>query len=213
MSRNRSFFELMRDRLGHASCSGSLAGGLLASALVFAFTVESASARTIKLRGGSIDYQVLGSATGPVHFEGNRGFRFDGDTTQGLLQVCPADVCTPGETVEIHALAEGINLVGTATLQGVTYDVPTANGPEFMAYEVTGEFTVPPIGPSTTVTLVVPVNFSGTFFHSPKKGQQQFDIESLVANAIATITLAQSEVFPGTLAWFCTSITFDIVKH
>jgi hypothetical protein len=185
---------------------------LIASALVFAVTVGSASARTIKLSGGSIDYQLVDAAAGPVHFEGNRGFTFDGQTIGGRLEVCPSGACIPGETVDIHAFASGADLRGTATLQGVTYDVPVPNGPEFMAYEVTGEFTVPPIGASTTLTLVVPVNFNGTFDHPPKAGQRT-DTESLVASAIATITLTQFEAFPGTLAWSCTNLTFDILKH
>jgi hypothetical protein len=126
--------------------------------------------------------------------------------------VCPDGVCMPGETVDIHALAAGIDLIGTATLQGVTYDVPATNGPEFMAYEITGELIVPPIGPSATVTLVVPVTFSGTFDHSPKGGQKT-TTESLIANAMATVTLTQFEAFPGTLAWDCSDLTFDIVKH
>jgi hypothetical protein len=185
---------------------------LVGSALVFSLTLGSASAAIIKLRGGSIDYQDLGAHAGPVHFEGNRGFTFDGHTLGGDLEVCPvvSGVCTPGETVDIHAFATGIDLIGTATLQGVTYDVPAPNGPEFMAYEITGELIVPPIGPSATVTLVVPVNFSGTFNHSPKANTTT---ESLTANAIATVTLTQFEPLPGTLAWFCTGLTFDIVKH
>jgi hypothetical protein len=184
---------------------------LVGSALVFSLTLGSASAATIKLRGGSIDYQDVGLRNGPVHFEGNRGFTFDGRTIGGDLEVCGfLGVCTPGETVDIRAAAVGIDLIGTATLQGVTYDVPAPNGPESMAYFITGELIVPPIGPSATVTLVVTVNFSGTFNHSPKANTTN---ESLVANAIATVTLTQFEPFPGTLAWFCTGLTFDIVKH
>ena len=184
---------------------------LVGSALVFSISLGSGSAATIKLRDGSIDYQDLAAATGPVHFEGNRGFTFDGSARGAIAQVCDL-VCMPGETVDIFALAEGIDLAGTATLQGVTYDVPTPNGPEFMAYEITGEVIVPPIGPSTTVTLVVPVNFSGTFVHPPKGGQKR-TTENLAANVIATVTLTQFEPFPGTAAWFCSGLTFDIVKH
>jgi hypothetical protein len=189
---------------------------LVASALVFSLTLGSASAGTIKLRGGSIDYQALATAFGPVHFEGNRGFTFDGSTQGGLLQVCFLLICIPGETGDIHAAAFGIDVLGTATLQGVTYDVPAVSGPESMAFEITGEFIVPPVGPSATVTLVVPVNFSGTFIHSPKKPSPITDhtTENLIANAIATVTLTQGEVGPGgTLAWSCTDLTIDIVKH
>ena len=87
---------------------------------VFVALLGSASAGTINLTGGSFDPSSLipsGIPTGgPVHFEGDRGFTFDGSVggDEGS-QVSGCDFCTPA--VLTGKTSDGTSFTSTVSLQ------------------------------------------------------------------------------------------------
>jgi hypothetical protein len=185
-----------------------------ASLFLFVVGVESSFGGTINLVSGSIDYANLIVGDGSVHFVGDRGFMFDGFAQLSPLGAAGCNPCNPGSTISLHASASGNDLPGDATLDGTSYsDVGGPNSPESLSFNITGQVIAPPIGQSSTEILVVPVAFTGTFIHrqlpvSPFNPTS----ETLVAGAIATLTLSQTSVFPdGHPGWRATHVTYDIV--
>lgn len=96
----------------------------LAAIVVAASTLVGAPARadTILLTGGVLDLVLSsgGSAIGPVQLTGDRGFTFAGSMAGGFTQPI-GDPLIPGTTVTLRGSAAGLDLGGTATLDGVTY--------------------------------------------------------------------------------------------
>jgi hypothetical protein len=184
-----------------------------ASLFLFVVGVESSFGGTINLVSGSIDYPNLTVGDGTVHFVGDRGFTFDGAALLSPLGAAGCNPCNPGSTISLHASASGNDLPGEATLDGTSYsDVGGLTSPESLSFDINGQVVAPPIGQSSTEILVVPVAFGGTFIH------RQLPVipfnptsETLVAGAIATLTLSQT-VFPdGHPGWRATHVTYDIV--
>ena len=189
-----------------------------ASLLVFVVSLRSASAGIINLSGGSFDpTSAFPSSTsgGPVHFEGDRGFTFDGSVggNEGS-QISGCDFCTPGTT--IHLGAAGFP-PGTATLDGLSFTTVDihSGGFNLLEFHMAGDVVAPPFGASSISTLVVPLSFSGFFDHlidpavPPPSGGSTID--TLVGSAEATLTLNQVEPFsPGDFRWRPTGIAYDI---
>jgi hypothetical protein len=182
---------------------------------VFVALLGSASAGTINLTSGSFDPgpPTSGLSGGPVHFEGDRGFTSDGSVggNEGS-QITGCEFCTPGTT--IHLSAAGYP-VGEATLDGFSF-TSGLQTPEILYFQMLGgEVIAPPFGPSSIATLVVPLEFSGFFDHAIDPAFPFGDraIETLVANAVATLTLTRVEFPPssGEFRWRPTDIVYDIV--
>jgi PEP-CTERM motif len=94
--------------------------GLRLATLVLALVLVTSPARADKLAltGGTLDLDVSVNATGPVQLTGDRGFSFTGfmHGTGGL-----GDPLPPGTAVTLQIGAVGLDLPGTATLDGTTY--------------------------------------------------------------------------------------------
>ncbi len=139
-----------------------------ASLLVFVVSLGPASAGIINLTSGSFEpmfASTVGSG-GPVHFEGDRGFTFDGSvgSVDEGSQILGCDFCTPGAT--IHLFAGGFP-PGTATLEGLSFTTVGihSGGFNLLEFHMGGDVVAPPFGASSTATLVVPLTFSGFFDH------------------------------------------------
>jgi hypothetical protein len=173
--------------------------------LVFVVSVGVASGGTINLSGGSMDFPSL-IDNGRTHLVGDRDFTFDGLAEADHSPCIPLNFCLPGDTVNL-SVSFG-NLRGVATLDGISYtEVGGFDSPDFMHINITGEAIAPPFGTSATATLVVPVTFTGTFSH----GAPAAEGETLVAGAIATVTLISFELPTGRRVWEGISVTYDIV--
>ena len=183
-----------------------------ASILIFVASLGAASAGTINLSSGTIDYLSIVGAEADVQLVGDRGFTFDGQILRSSVgaQTCAgSSPCLPGSTIDLLVVALGQDVRGVTTLDGISY--PNLSGDFLsMSFHITGETTAPPFGPSQTETLVVPVTFTGTFVH----GTNPSDVtsETLVGNAIATVTLTQQNFGPPIgVRWRVTGLTYDIV--
>jgi hypothetical protein len=209
--------------IAESSCGVILMLVLPASFFVLAVFLGSASAGTINLTGGSIDYaDLLLTPIAPVHFVGDRGFTFDGRATGDIPTFgggCPSlppagggKNCLPGQTMSLNARAGTSDLPGEATLDGISYpDVGVdINALDTMEFIITGETITPPFGASSTETLVVPVSFTGTFNHTTPPSIAGREI--LVGNAIATVTLTRSNnSASGEPFWVIHAVNYDIV--
>jgi hypothetical protein len=188
---------------------------------LFAFVVfvRSASAGIINLSDGSFDPVPppgnIGSG-GPVHFEGDRGFTFDGavGSVDEGSSVSGCFFCLPG--TPIHLSAGGFP-PGTATLDGLSFQTVDihSGGFNILEFFMSGDVVAPPFGASPTATLVAPLTFSGSFDHlidpavPPPSGGSTID--TLVGSAEATLTLNKVEPFsPGEFRWRPTGIVYDI---
>jgi hypothetical protein len=100
------------------------------AAFVSALALVSSPARADKvaLTGGVLDITVMSSLMGGrVDIQGDRGFTFVG-TMFGSLEEPAGNPLPPGTTVTLVGGANGSDLRGTATLDGVTY--PDVGGPD-----------------------------------------------------------------------------------
>ena len=176
--------------------------------------LEPAFGGTINLKGGSIDYADVLVGDGPVHFVGDRGFTFDGFAFLSPLGAADcAFPCDAGEKISLNASASSNDLPGDATLDGVSYTlIGDPNSPEQISFNITGEARLPAFGASSTETLVVPVKFTGSFVHRQNSVPPFNETsETLVAGAIATVTLTAGADPSGQPAWFVSHLTYDIV--
>jgi hypothetical protein len=182
-------------------------------AVVFLLTMlATAQAENIRLRAGSIDFPNVLAGDGPVHLEG-RDFVFDGYAQSARLDAVDcAFPCSPGETVSLLATASGNDLPGVVTWKGTEYtDVGSLVSPNQMTFLITGRMTLPRIGRDATKTKTVRVKFTGSFYHAEVPlalGAQ----ETLVARAIATVTLNKIIDPLGEEAWVVSSLSYDIVR-
>jgi len=178
---------------------------------VLLLLVSSASAGTIHLTGGSIDYPDVVIGDGFVHLIGDRGYTFDGGALLSPLGASACNLCAPGTQISVSASASGNDLPGNATLDGVSYSgIGDPNSPESMSFQIAGQLVVPPLGPATTVTT--PITITGIFVHR-QNPVSPFNptSEMLVGGGIATLSLTPSSFPNGTPGWHATAISYDIV--
>jgi hypothetical protein len=80
-----------------------------------------------------------------------------------------------------------------------------------MEFLITARMILPRIGPSSTKTKTVPVKFTGSFDHA----EVPFAVgarATLVAGAIATVTLDKVIDPLGEKAWIVSSLSYEIVR-
>src|SRR5262245_58179176 len=169
--------------------------------------VRSASAGTINLSSGTMDFSSVAFGDGPVLLLGDRGFTFEGFALTANVQACP---CVPGSTINLDASVSGNDLPGNATLDGSSFaNVGAQNSSEQMTISIDGEVLAPPappFGASTTETLIVPSTFDGVFHHDNPGAS-----ESLVAKATAAATLEFFDFGESMLpAWEVQHLTYFV---
>jgi hypothetical protein len=138
---------------------------------------------------------------GRVTLRGSHGFRFEGETRSGREPVdsCGAfGLCDPGATVAFSAVWTGIDLPGTARVQGDDFAVGGLETPS-MALELTGSF-VAPAQVTDLATVTVPFTASGLL---SGHAQRTFD---LTGGGQVTFTLAWQPLVGG---WAITYSAFD----
>jgi hypothetical protein len=86
-----------------------------------------------------------------------------------------------------------------------------ADRPESDVFKIPGKMSLPRIGRASTKTHTVRVKFAGTFYHA--QVPLLFGVkETLVAGAVATVTLTKIVDPLGEEAWIVTSLSYDIVR-
>ena len=161
------------------------------------------AADTIQINGGTII--VASRQPGTVELRGSRGFRFEGVMhSLGVdpNRVCQTDSpCLPGQSVSFNGTWAGLDLPGTARMQGQTFlDVGGLNSDTGLRVDVAGSFVAPP--QSATATVVVPATISGVFI-SP---EGLFELEG---DGRATLTLEWVEASGVPPTWVLRQIRFD----
>ena len=169
------------------------------SAASMAGGAELAAGDTIRITQGQLTLQSNHSGT--ITLRGSHGFTFEGHTLSGVdpsLNCNTFDPCSPGETVGFTATWVGLDLPGTARLQGHDYtDVGGLNSPSSLSLTLSGSFVAPP--QANTATITVPFTVSGLF----QPGTGPYD---LAGNGTVTFTLAWQTALNG---WAITSSSFD----
>lgn len=177
----------------------------LLSVFLIVWVTGPAAAETINVSSGFLAFGPGTIPIGGVSLGGDRGFavgfRGDGISDHTSAANCYFPECPPGAPIRLNAFASP-DFGGGATLDGVGY--PLSQCPPFPCANVmlqfTGQTVAPPFGGSTTVTLTVPVDFSGSFFHDATG--MSSSSEQLVGSAIARLTLTEDDFpdfpqFPG----------------
>jgi hypothetical protein len=177
--------------------------------LVAALTVlggaQVVAADPIQMTGGSLQ---MNPTFGPLVLIGDRGFTFASgfDVIQNLFlpwEECNGNPlgCVPGNTLNLTANGSGNDLVGTATLDGVTYpQVGGFNSQTSMIVSFQGSLVLPPIGSADT-DVTAPFSFSGSFVLPS-------ETEDLVGAGTATLSFSPSVPFPG--SWQLDAARYDL---
>lgn len=160
-----------------------------------------ARADDLLMTAGHLDVQSLSAAA--LSLQGDRGFTFAGSTLTGISsawQTCLSGACAPGDTLSLLGSWSGSDVVGTATLDGITYtrigsiDNTTAS----LRVLFSGSFVLPP--ESGSATVVAPFVFAGEFSHTGA-------VETLVGSGVTTISLSWVTGFPA--RWRITRILYE----
>jgi hypothetical protein len=178
---------------------------MLLPVLAICFEPGAAFADPIRIMSGDL----IGDQNGAVVTLASTGRGFSlvasGDSTGGVWSPgrCDGD-CLPGTEQSLTARWSGSDFLGTATVDGRTFDVGI--GSEFQAaasVDFEGSWTAPALTDRTTATVVSPFTFDG-FFVFPFTVDQPPELE-LVGSGIATLQLSQS---PGIGGWEFVSATY-----
>lgn len=198
---------------------------VLLTLTTFTTLSTSVTAETINV-SGLVEYGPLQfGAPGPfgllpgasVSLTGDRGFTFNGFVLSSPLisqpSITPAAQCgvgcSPGSTISLNASAINTDIVGHATLDGVSYPAVGPTGPNLQFF-FSGQVVAPPFGSSPTAALTVPVDFAGSFNVDPSQHN------GLVADALATLQLQQVDCPSGSpfcsgQGWQYEGIRYDLV--
>ena len=160
--------------------------------------VAPAGAETIQITAGAWQWSGLAGA-GRLVLAGD-GFTLDAHTGAAgvfwpYLQ-CHVPECHPGTTVNLEAHWDGLDVPGTATINGTSVRVgsldPTFGG---IIADFRGTLTIPPVFTGGAVSA--PFTFTGLFqYPDTPTTNQRFP---LFGSGTATITFAPYQAFPGAL--------------
>ena len=161
--------------------------GLVLAALAIALPAQ---AETIVITSGALEW-IRPSATASVSLAGE-SFVFTGRTGQGVFT--PRDSCggcPTGSTVDLTATWVGLDLMGTASYNGITY---TQVGAVMSDTAVGGRWTGTLLIPNSFAggALTAPFQFTGTF-----RNPTAIPLLELVGTGQATANLVPSLVAPG----------------
>jgi len=111
----------------------SIQSTFLRSAVFFVFAVSlgSASAGTINLSSGTMDFRLglFSEIHARAHLAGDRGFTADG-VAGAPINICNSEFCAPGDTIDVGTGFGGIfEAPAQATLDGLSYtDIGSFSG-------------------------------------------------------------------------------------
>jgi len=156
------------------------------------------------------------TAGGPViDLKGTKSFRLS-STFEGPIGPFNSCLpCAPGDPILLDSMAVGLDVRGTVTLHGTTYDRIGGVGPSDpgIVLEFKGEgFIAPPFTDAATAEMSAPFTFSGTFSYYPDGPSMPKVTETLTGRGIATVRLRklESEFVPP--LWVFADAVYDFTK-
>ena len=167
----------------------------------------------IRILSGQLVYEL--DARPPlIDLKGTRSFRLD-STFEGPIG--PFDSClpcVPGDPIRLDSFASGVDVRGSVTLHGKTYEPIGGLGPgdPGVLLEFKGEeFTAPPFTDAATVEMSAPFTFSGIFSYHPD-GPSTASVETLTGRGIATVRLKKLDSEFGPSLWLFADAVYDFTK-
>jgi hypothetical protein len=171
--------------------------------LLWVGVVPAATAEPVMLTSG---FLAMDPREGPIELHGTAGFSFSGfvNWTGGSFDPftqCAFATCEAGEPISLHAGWGGLDLPGTATFGGQTFEaVGGLNSNSGMVVSFDGTATLP-ARTGAEATLLAPFTVSGLFGHD-------FDVELLTGSGTATLRLRADPLVSN--AWLLDSARYDI---
>lgn len=166
----------------------------------------SARAEPVQIAAGSLIGTMVTGGGATVTLIGE-GFTFDGRTGNGVFGpgACFVPECVAGTTVDLHAFWTGLDLPGTATVDGVTYlSVGSAASPSSASAEWTGRLLIP--ADFEGGILTAPFRFSGSLIYASTLLDPTNRVD-LIGQGKATLTFAPFSDFPD--AFRLTAYRYD----
>ena len=165
----------------------------------------------IRILSGQLAYDRSSSRAPWIDLKGTKSFRLS-STFEGPIGPVASCPCAPGARVRLDSMAVGLDVRGTVTQHGKTYDRIGGSGQDDpgVRLEFKGEgFIAPPFTDAATVEMSAPFTFSGTFSYYPDGPLMPSVVETLTGSGIATVRL--SKLF-GSDLWDVVSAVFDFTK-
>ena len=168
----------------------------------------------IRILSGQLVYEA--SARPPlIDLKGTRSFRLS-STFEGPIGPFNSCLpCEPGDPIRLDSFASGLDVRGTVTLHGTTYDRIGGVGPSDpgIVLEFQGEgFIAPPFTDAATAEMSAPFTFSGTFSYYPDGPSMPNVTETLTGSGIATVRLRKLESEFGPALWLFADAVYDFTK-
>lgn len=178
----------------------------LGIAIIFLILAVPARGETIQITAGTLVWTGIASPN-TLTLSGE-GFSFEGTPLSGVFmprEDCIVPECMAGDTVNLMARWVGLDLPGTATLNGTTYtDVGGLTSNTSLDATWTGTLDIPSSFQGGVVTA--PFAFSGVFSIFGGAGGG-FPVTSLIGNGTASLNFTPYPNAPG--AFLLTSAQYD----
>ena len=176
----------------------ALSRSVLAVCFAVSAAISPAAAATIDITSGTLQVTELGPATfnpSPIAIEGTRGFSLTAIGAEGAFGPALACFygCDPGQTISLDALWGVQDVLGTATLEGQSYEVGSFSDDASAVVSFHASVLLPTTG-ADVVTVSVPFTFSGLFSHG-LTGTMPVD-ETLAGRGTVTATFDRA-LSPG----------------
>jgi len=164
----------------------------------------------VTITGGTTVYDKgsgFSQVSANANLTGTDGFSFVGNlfnTSRFPIQCFP---CLPGEVVSLAAVAGEGDIGGTATFNGLSFQLGSLDNPARGSFfmEFMGSFVAPPAG-SPTTTVSAPFTFSGLLF-LPRNVSGA--IVPVTGSGFATAFLISPPPgLPGSQAWAVTDVEY-----
>jgi hypothetical protein len=150
-----------------------------------------------------------------IDLKGTRSFRLSSTFEGPIGPVDNCQPCVPGDRLRLDSMSVGLDVRGTVTLHGKTYDRIGGAGPDDprIALEFKGDgFIAPPFTDAPTAEMSAPFTFSGIFSYNPDGLAMGSVTDTLTGSGIATVRLTKLEFGPGLVVWRGAGAVYDFTK-
>jgi hypothetical protein len=161
--------------------------------------------------------QLVDEPSAPVpliDLKGTRSFRLSSTFEGPIGPVDNCQPCVPGDRLRLDSMAVGLDVRGTVTLHGKTYDRIGGVGDDpSIALEFKGDgFIAPPFTEAPSAEMSAPFTFFGTFSYYPDGPSMPSVTEMLTGHGIATVRLRKVPVTPEQAVWQSADGVYDFTK-